>query len=296
VSWKSCPDPRTIPAPLIPAAVEARDLCFSYPDGTRVLRRICLKIEQGESVAIIGPNGAGKSTLLLHLNGILKGTGDLRILGLEPRGKDLRTIRSKVGIVFQDPEDQLFLTSVAHDVAFGPTNMGLDAGEVARRVKEALAAVGMEGCEGLAAHRLSSGEKKRIATATVLAMRPEVLVLDEPTANLDPKARRRLIDILAGLSVTKIIATHDLPVAYELCDRALLLDQGTIVADGAAETVLLDETLLAAHDLELPYGFAPPCGPAGPRARRGGSDRSVKDHRGGAPPARAVPGVRSPTG
>jgi cobalt/nickel transport system ATP-binding protein len=248
--------------------VEAKDLWFSYPDGTAVLRGVDFTVQSGESVALIGPNGAGKSTLLLHLNGILRGSGNLSIFGLPVGTMNLREIRREVGVVFQDPEDQLFLTSVAQDVAFGPANLGLQKAEIADRVREALAAVGMEGAEERTAHHLSFGQKKRIATATVLAMRPEVLVLDEPLANLDPKARRQLIDILQDLPVTKIIATHDLPVAYELCDRALILDQGRIVADGPIEAVLLDEVLLAAHDLELPYGFAPPCSSGGRRRRR----------------------------
>lgn len=248
---------RGVPAVPLPPAVEAVDLAFAYPDGTAVLHQITFLIEQGESVAIVGPNGAGKSTLLLHLNGILQGEGTLRILGLPSEGRQLKEIRSRVGVVFQDPEDQLFLPTVARDVAFGPANMGLDKEEIADRVKQALAAVGMGGSEDLAPHHLSYGQKKRIATATVLAMRPEILVLDEPTANLDPKARRQLIDILRDLPATKIIATHDLPAALELCDRALLLDEGRVVADGPVEAVLLDEALLAAHDLELPYGFAP---------------------------------------
>jgi cobalt/nickel transport system ATP-binding protein len=241
-----------------PPAVEATALRFSYPDGTEVLRGVDFVIEQGESVAIIGPNGAGKSTLLLHLNGILRGEGDLRILGLSLEDKNVRDIRRRVGVVFQDPEDQLFLTSVAQDIAFGPANMGLDRGEIEVRVKEALAAVGMQGFEDRSAHHLSFGQKKRIATATVLAMRPEILVLDEPSSNLDPKARRHLINVLLDLPVTKIIVTHDLPVAFELSERALVLSQGRIVADGPIEDIFLDESLLAAHDLELPYGFVPP--------------------------------------
>jgi len=251
-----------------PPAVEAAGLRFSYPDGTEVLRGVDFVVEQGESVAIIGPNGAGKSTLLLHLNGILRGTGDLRILGLPLEAKNLREIRRRVGVVFQDPEDQLFLTSVAQDVAFGPANMGLDRDEIETRVREALAAVGMQGFEDRPAHHLSFGQKKRVATATVLAMRPEVLVLDEPSSNLDPKARRHLIDILQDLPVTKIIVTHDLPVAYELCESALILSEGRIVADGPIEAILLDDMLLAAHNLELPYGFAPPSSLARKRARR----------------------------
>jgi cobalt/nickel transport system ATP-binding protein len=223
-----------------------------------VLRGVGFTIGHGESVAVIGPNGAGKTTLLLHLNGILKGTGTLRIFGLPVEDKNLREIRRRVGVVFQDPEDQLFLTSVAQDVAFGPANMGLEKEEVASRVTEALAAVGMQGYEDRPAHHLSFGQKKRVATATVLAMRPDVLVLDEPSSNLDPKSRRQLIRILQEQKVTKIIVTHDLPVAYEMCERALILAEGEIVADGPVEDILLDGELLAAYDLELPYGFVPP--------------------------------------
>jgi cobalt/nickel transport system ATP-binding protein len=238
--------------------VEAEDLHFAYPDGTEVLRGVGFTVQQGESVAIIGPNGAGKTTVLLHLNGILRGTGSLRVFGLDVEDKNLREIRRRVGVVFQDPEDQLFLTSVAQDVAFGPVNMGLEKDEILLRVREALAAVGMQGHEDRPAHHLSFGQKKRVATATVLAMRPEVLVLDEPSSNLDPKSRRQLIDILQDLPVTKIVVTHDLPVAYELCERALILAEGRVVADGPIEDILLDEPLLAAYDLELPYGFVPP--------------------------------------
>ncbi len=238
--------------------MEAEDLHFAYPDGTEVLRGVGFNVQQGESVAIIGPNGAGKTTLLLHLNGILRGTGSLRVFGLNVEDKNLREIRRRVGVVFQDPEDQLFLTSVAQDVAFGPVNMGLEKDEILLRVREALAAVGMQGYEDRPAHHLSFGQKKRVATATVLAMRPEVLVLDEPSSNLDPKSRRQLIDILQDLPVTKIVVTHDLPVAYELCERALILAEGRVVADGPIEEILLNEPLLAAYDLELPYGFVPP--------------------------------------
>jgi len=247
------------PAPTLgsPAALEIRGLVFAYPDGTRVLEGIDLVIRQGESVAVIGPNGAGKSTLLLHLNGILRGSGSVTVFGLPVEPKNLREVRRRVGVVFQDPEDQLFLTSVAQDVAFGPSNMGLDRDDIAERVADALAAVGMEGSGERSSHHLSFGQKKRIAVATVLSMRPDVLVLDEPTSNLDPKSRRRLIDILSGLPVTKIVVTHDMTVAYELCERTVILDQGRIVADGLTEEVLADAALLSAHDLELPHGFVP---------------------------------------
>ena len=254
----SPPARQRMPSPPSAAAIEAQGLFFSYPDGTAVLRGVDLTVRQGESVALIGPNGAGKSTLLLHFNGILRGTGELRVVGLPVEDKNLREIRRKVGVVFQDPDDQLFLTTVAQDVAFGPANIGLEKEEIAERVQEALAAVGMEGSGQRAAHHLSFGEKKRVAVATVLAMRPEVLVLDEPLSNLDPRAHRRLADILLALPATKVIATHDLPAAYQLCDRVVILDEGRIVADGPGEILLNDQPLLAAYGLELPYGFALP--------------------------------------
>ena len=238
-------------------AIDIRDLRFSYPDGTPALDGIYLSISRGESVAIVGPNGAGKSTLLLHLNGILRGEGQISILGLAMDTKNLRDIRRLVGVVFQDPEDQLFLNSVAQDVAFGPSNLGLETGDIAVRVREALEAVGMQDSEERSSHHLSFGQKKRVAVATVLSMRPEILVLDEPTSNLDPKSRRRLIDIVDQLPATKIVVTHDLPVALELCERTVIIDKGRVAADGPTVDLLCDAELLAAHDLELPYGFAP---------------------------------------
>jgi cobalt/nickel transport system ATP-binding protein len=253
------PGVSAVPATLAAPAVAIEDLHFVYPDGTPALDGIDLTIAPGESVAIVGPNGAGKSTLLLHLNGILRGTtGTISILGLDMETKNLREIRRLVGVVFQDPEDQLFLTSVAQDVAFGPGNLGLERGEIAVRVREALEAVGMEDSEDRSSHHLSFGQKKRVAVATVLSMRPEILVLDEPTSNLDPKSRRRLIDIVDRLTATKIVVTHDLPVACELCERTVILDKGRVAADGPTRDLLADPELLAAHDLELPYGFAPP--------------------------------------
>ncbi|MHB0978770.1 MAG: energy-coupling factor ABC transporter ATP-binding protein [Thermoleophilia bacterium] len=232
-------------------------LHFSYPDGTEALSGVDLTIGRGESVAVIGPNGAGKSTLLLHLNGILRGQGTVRIFGVPIEDSTLRETRRRVGVVFQDPDDQLFLTTVSQDVAFGPANMGLPQAEVARRSHEALEAVGMAEFSDRAAHHLSFGQKKRVATATVLSMSPDVLVLDEPSSNLDPRSRRQLVEILAALPVTKIIVTHDLPYAYETCRRAVILAAGRVVADGPIESILADAELLAAHGLELPYGFIP---------------------------------------
>jgi len=239
-------------------AVLVQGLTFAYPDGTEVLRGIDLVVQRGESVALVGPNGAGKSTFLLHLNGILQGSGRISIFGLAVETKNLREVRRRVGLVFQDPEDQLFLGTVGQDVAFGPANLGLNEEEVSLRVEEALEAVGMLGSEEKCSHHLSFGQKKRVAVATVLSMRPDLLALDEPTSNLDPKSRRRLVQILAALPVTKIVVTHDLPLAFELCERTVILDGGRIVADGPTEQILLDERLLAMHDLELPYRFAPP--------------------------------------
>lgn len=236
-------------------AVDIRDLHFAYPDGTPALRGVDLTIDEGESVAVIGPNGAGKSTLLLHLNGILRGEGRIEIFGLPIEDATIKEVRRRVGVVFQDPEDQLFLTSIAQDVGFGPANLGLPPDEIARRTHDALRAVGMEAFGDRAAHHLSFGQKKRVATATVLSMRPDVLVLDEPSSNLDPKARRQLVSILRSLPVTKVIVTHDLPYASEMCERAVILAEGRVVADGPLPSILGDEGLLARHDLELPYGF-----------------------------------------
>ena len=250
----SAPARAAVPIVSTPA-LEVRDLRYSYPNGTEALRGVSFSIAPGESVAIIGPNGAGKSTLLLHMNGILRGDGSIHVMGMPVEERTLREIRRRVGVVFQDPEDQLFLNTVAQDVAFGPANMGMSKPEIEQRVLEALAAVGMGDFADRSAHLLSFGEKKRIATATVLAMHPEVLVLDAPTSNLDPKARRQLINILAALPVTKIVVTHDLPVAYEMCTRALVLSKGRVAADGPIGEIFADSALLEANDLELPYRF-----------------------------------------
>lgn len=237
-------------------AILIHDLHYIYPDGTRALSGVDLEVAEGEKVAIIGANGAGKSTLLLHLNGILQGDGVVEVLGIPVADDRLREIRQRVGIVFQDPDDQLFMTTVAQDVAFGPTNQGLTETEIAERVHGALTAVGMEGHDRRTAHHLSFGQKKRVATATVLSMHPDVLVLDEPSSNLDPRARRHLMEILRSLHVTTIVVTHDLPYTYELCDRAVIMSEGKIVADGPVGDILSDEHLLSRNGLELPYRFS----------------------------------------
>jgi cobalt/nickel transport system ATP-binding protein len=244
-------------------ALEVRDLAYAYPDGRQVLYGINLTIRAGERVALLGPNGAGKTTLVLHLNGILApGHGSVTVAGLPVESEHLLEIRRRVGVVFQDPDDQLFMPTVAQDVAFGPTNLGLDREAVAERVSEALAAVGMAAHGDRAPHHLSFGQRRRVAVATVLAMRPELLVLDEPTSNLDPASRRELADILQSLSLPTLIVTHDLPYAWQLCPRSVLLDDGVVVADRPTAELLADEELLGAHRLELPYGFDPSAVPA----------------------------------
>ncbi len=232
------------------AAIDILDLHFSYPDGRNALRGIDLRIEQGESVGIIGPNGAGKTTLLLHLNGILQGTGEIAVFGLRIDKSSLKSIRKDVGVVFQDPDDQLFSSTVFDDVAFGPLNTGLSAEQASARTREALAEVGMAGFESSVPHHLSFGEKKRVSIATVLSMRPKILALDEPSSNLDPRQRRNLIQLLGSLRATKLIASHDLPLIFQLCDRTVLLNSGVIVADGTTTDIMHDRALLEANDLE----------------------------------------------
>jgi cobalt/nickel transport system ATP-binding protein len=238
-------------------AVRARGLTFGYAAGEHVLDGLDLSVAHGERVAVLGPNGAGKTTLMLHLNGLLQGSGELEVAGLRVSGDTLDALRARVGLVFQDPDDQLFMTTVADDVAFGPRNLGLDEAAVAERTRTALAAVRMEAAAPRAPHQLSMGERRRVAIAGVLAMEPELLVLDEPSANLDPRARRELLDVLSALDRTLLVVTHDLPFAAELCDRAVILSGGRVVADGPCFDVLDDADLLARHDLELPAGFDP---------------------------------------
>lgn len=234
-------------------SIEVCDLSFRYPDGHPALDRVNLIISPGEKAALVGPNGAGKSTLLLHLNGILQGEGAVRVCGLDLSDrKNLPKVRGMVGLVFQNPDDQLFSPTVYDDVAFGPLYQGLPLDEVERRVQMALQAVHMEAYARRVSHHLSVGEKKRIAIATVLSMQPEVLVLDEPTAGLDPRARRNLIQLLAELDMTTLISTHDMHLVQELFPRMIIMDQGRIISDGKTEQLLQDTALLEAHGLEAP--------------------------------------------
>ena len=232
--------------------LEIERLSFSYPDGHHALRDVTLSIGPGEKVALVGPNGAGKSTLILHMNGILMGQGTIRVCGLEVKEGNLGRVRAAVGLVFQSPDDQLFSPTVFEDVAFGPIYQGLTQAEIRARVEHALAAVHMEDYAQRVSHHLSVGEKKRIAIATVLSMQPEILVLDEPSAGLDPRARRGLINLLRELPQTILVATHDLPLVRELCPRTVIMDGGAVVADARTEAILSDEALLNAHGLEKP--------------------------------------------
>ncbi|OGO72227.1 MAG: cobalt ABC transporter ATP-binding protein [Chloroflexi bacterium RBG_19FT_COMBO_62_14] len=230
--------------------IDIRNLRFAYPDGVLALNGIDLYIAPGEKVALVGPNGAGKSTLMLHMNGILHGDGEIFVCGTRVSESTLAEVRAAVGLVFQDPDDQLFSQTVFEDVAFGPLYMGLPESEVQGRVRQALAAVGMQGSEGRVPHHLSVGEKKRVAIATVLSMEPEILALDEPTSGLDPRSRRGLVHLLKDLPQTMLISTHDMRLVAELSSRTILIDAGVIVADGATRAILSEAELLMAHGLE----------------------------------------------
>jgi cobalt/nickel transport system ATP-binding protein len=230
--------------------IDIKDLKFTYPDGRQALNGVTLHVAPGEKMGLVGPNGAGKSTLLLHLPGLLKGEGQVRLAGMDVSDGDLGRLRAAVGLVFQNPDDQLFSLTVFEDVAFGPLHMGLDEEEVRHRVAEALAAVEMSDYVDRVSHHLSIGEKKRIAIATVL---PEILVLDEPTAGLDPRARRNLINLLDKLDITMLVSTHDMAMVAELLPRMAIMDGGVIVAEGETADLLADEALLAEHGLELPW-------------------------------------------
>jgi cobalt/nickel transport system ATP-binding protein len=233
-------------------SLEVEGLSFSYPDGRPALREISLRIAPGEKVALVGPNGAGKSTLLLHLNGILTGEGTVRVCGLPVEAKNLGRVRAAVGMVFQNPDDQLFSPTVFDDVAFGPLYQGLKPDEVRERVDAALAAVRMTDYARRVSHHLSMGEKKRISIATVLSMQPEVLVLDEPTAGLDPRSRRGLVNLLRELPQTMLAATHDIRLVAEVFPRTIILDGGRAVGDGPTSQLLAQPDLLEAHGLEAP--------------------------------------------
>ena len=241
-----------------PPSLAVRDLAFAYPDGHQALFGVDLTLQPRERVALLGPNGAGKTTLVMHLNGILRaGHGAVEVAGMPVVPDNYQEVRRRVGIVFQDPDDQLFMPTVREDVAFGPANLGLRGAELEARVEEALDAVGLLELVDRPPHHLSFGQRRRVAVATVLAMRPEILVLDEPSSNLDPASRRELAEILLRLEITTLMVTHDLPYALELCPRSVILADGSIVADGLTREVLCDEDLLRRHRLELPFGFDP---------------------------------------
>jgi cobalt/nickel transport system ATP-binding protein len=239
------------------AAVEVTDLHYRYHDGTEALRGVSFRVAPGECVALLGPNGSGKSTLLLHLNGILPdepaADGAIRILGESITRENLETIRRRVGLLFQDPDDQLFCPTVQEDVAFGPEQLGLNESGIGERVRLALANAGIPDFGRRATHHLSHGEKRRVCLAGVLACEPAVLVLDEPTSGLDPRGRREFKAVLREIPATKLIATHDLELAVEMCSRAIVLDHGRIVADGPTVELLDDEALMLAHGLERPH-------------------------------------------
>jgi cobalt/nickel transport system ATP-binding protein len=243
--------------------VEVQDLQFTYPDRTPALAGVSFRISHGESVAIVGANGAGKSTLLLHLNGYLTPTAGLvRIGDFQLTKNTVREIRRTVGMVFQDPDDQLFMATVFDDVAFGPLNLGHTNEEVESLVTEALATVGMGHLRDRPPHHLSTGQKRRVAIASVLSMTPDILVMDEPSSGLDPQARRQLINLLRGFRHTKIIATHDLDLVVDLCERTIVMHNGLVKADGPTMAIFTDTALLAECCLEKPPRMqgCPVCG------------------------------------
>lgn len=233
-------------------AVEIHNLSYTYPDGTDALTEVSLSIEKGETFGLIGPNGAGKSTLLLHLSGILGDGSAVKVMGKPVSDGGDRVPGSGIGLVFQNPEDQLFMPRVFDDVAFGALNQGYGPDEVREKVSAALAAVGMTGYEDKAPHHLSIGQKKRVAIATVLVMDTTILALDEPTSGLDPRGRREFMDLVMRLDCTRIIASHDLEMTLEVCDRVALLDGGRLIAEGRPRSLLADAGLMESHGLEVP--------------------------------------------
>ena len=237
--------------------LKINNLSYAYPDGHKALKGIDFSINQGESIAILGPNGAGKTTLILHLNGILgELKGEIEVDGLKYSSENIAKIRKTVGDVFQDPDDQLFMPTVIEDVMFGPKNFGYSNEESETNAVEALKMVGMENFQDRPPHHLSFGQKRKVAIATVLASKPKLLVLDEPASNLDPASRRDLIDILIKLDISIILVTHDLPMALEICERSLVLNEGIIKEDSLTKDILQNKQLMKENRLELPYGFA----------------------------------------
>ena len=241
------------------SAIAIQGLRYRYHDGTEALRGVDFEIAPGKCVGLLGPNGSGKSTLLLHLNGILPekiaGDGAIRIAGQAITTANLESIRRQVGLLFQDPDDQLFCPTVEEDVAFGPQQLGLSGNELLARVERSLGMVGLSGYGHRATHHLSQGEKRRVCLAGVLACEPTVLVLDEPTSGLDPRGRREFKTLLQGIPATKLIATHDLEWVVELCSRVIVLDGGLVVADGSTTEILNDAALMVAHGLERPHSL-----------------------------------------
>ncbi|MFH1226637.1 MAG: ABC transporter ATP-binding protein [Planctomycetota bacterium] len=232
------------------AIISIKDLCFKYPDGHPALDGINLSINPGESIGIIGPNGAGKSTLLLHLNGTLRPTaGSITVSGMPVDDRNVRTIRQKVGMVFQDPDDQLFMPTVSEDIAFGLLNLGLSKDEVRQKTGAILKRFGMSGFANKMPHHLSLGEKKKIALAGILVLEPEIIVFDEPTANLDPRSRREFIGLLSELNQTRIIASHNLEMIARVTQRAVVVNKGKITADGPAKDVIANTALLESNEL-----------------------------------------------
>ncbi|HEX6346950.1 energy-coupling factor ABC transporter ATP-binding protein [Umezawaea sp.] len=255
MSGSSSPQPVRVVESTTPALL-VEHLAYAYPDGHQALFGVNLRVRRGERVALLGPNGAGKTTLVMHLNGVISGgSGRIEVAGLPVDRANLKEIRRRVGVVFQDPDDQLFMPTARQDVAFGPANFGLRGAELDERVRRALDAVGMGDFADRSPLHLSGGQRRRVALATVLACDPEILVLDEPSANLEPVARRELAEVLLGLDRTMLMVTHDLPYALQLCTRSVVIDEGVVVADGPTREILADTALLAAHRLELPYGF-----------------------------------------
>lgn len=231
-------------------AIEFKNFSYKYPDGTSALSNIDLAIPHGERVALIGPNGAGKSTLLLAMSVFIHGEGDMNVDGIKASSKNAKQIRSSIASVLQNPDEQLFMPTLFDDIAFGPLNMGLSRDQVTERTLKALKTVGLEGMEKKAPHHLSAGQKRAAAIATILSMDPKIITMDEPDTSLDPRSRNKLIDLLKSLPQTLIIATCSMNFAARLCDRAILVNNGTIIADGQTNQIMTDKTLMENHGLE----------------------------------------------